>query len=464
MLVRTLKRIALVIASCFGVFVIAKVQRKGAQRAARRSAALLEPSIAVDPHQRHPHPWVIANPSKHASRAEFENFQQLVNSAAAELGIPHIHWLETTVEDPGTGQSIRALEKGASVVIAAGGDGTVRAVGAGIAGSGVRMGILPVGTGNLLARNLNIPLDDIPAALQIALGPNHQALDLGWLRVEDVVSSQDLPAEGALVRHAYGRSKNTHTQGRIKDLPRRDEYAFLVISGLGFDGETMAKTNPALKKRIGWLAYVASGLASLTTKDMTVRLAMYSPYNSHPDWYSHPDVLPPEVQQTTQPTQGASSLPVEQEATTPPTLSLAPVDEEMSVNKSGVPSHLRSEETELTAKSFMFANCGELPFITLAPDAELDDGLLDVIAVDVEAGLIGWADLSRKLVGQSIGFKADNFGISTGKIAFRQASYVHASTEDAQVVQVDGDAIAEARTVFVRIQAHALDIAVAAPQ
>ena len=113
----------------------------------RRRKALAIPASVDDPTRGRPRPWIIMNPSKHEDP---QAFKELINRKAKELGIDHVHWRETTREDPGTGQAVRALEEGASVVIAAGGDGTVRAVAAGMAGSGVRMGIIPVGTGNVL--------------------------------------------------------------------------------------------------------------------------------------------------------------------------------------------------------------------------------------------------------------------------------------------------------------------------
>ena len=51
----------------------------------------------------------------------------------------------------------------------------------------------------------------------------------------------------------------------------------------------------------------------------------------------------------------------------------------------------------------MFANAGEMKMLVLAPDAELSDGLIDVIAVDAHAGLLGWADVTWKMLGQLIG-------------------------------------------------------------
>ena len=61
-------------------------------------------------------------------------------------------------DSPGAQQARDAVASGADLVLAWGGDGTVRSVAEGLAGTGVPLGILPAGTGNLLARNLGIPL------------------------------------------------------------------------------------------------------------------------------------------------------------------------------------------------------------------------------------------------------------------------------------------------------------------
>ena len=67
---------------------------------------------------------------------------------------------ETTVDDLGDDVTRQALEEGVDAVLVAGGDGTVRAVSEAMSGSGVPLAIVPSGTGNLLARNLFLPLDD----------------------------------------------------------------------------------------------------------------------------------------------------------------------------------------------------------------------------------------------------------------------------------------------------------------
>ena len=72
------------------------------------------------------------------------------------------------VEDPGRSMAEAAAVSGAELVIVCGGDGTVRTVCAELAGTGVSVGVVPAGTGNLLARNLGIPLY-LQAAVDVAL-------------------------------------------------------------------------------------------------------------------------------------------------------------------------------------------------------------------------------------------------------------------------------------------------------
>jgi diacylglycerol kinase (ATP) len=87
--------------------------------------------------------------------------------------------LETTLEDSGEGATTRALDEGVDVVIAAGGDGTIRAVASALAGTSTPMGIVPLGTGNLLARNIDLVLDKTEWALRIALWGRNREIDVG---------------------------------------------------------------------------------------------------------------------------------------------------------------------------------------------------------------------------------------------------------------------------------------------
>ena len=401
----------------------------------RRRRALEVPASVDDPTRGRPRPWIIMNPSKHEDP---QAFKDRINRKAKELGIDHVHWRETTREDPGTGQAVRAVEEGASVVIAAGGDGTVRAVAAGMAGSGVRMGIIPVGTGNVLAGNLSIP--EVPeAALAVALDRNHRAVDLAWVRIEGATQQSDQPAEGGLRLAARAA---TRPEATLQDEaapassiePRADEYACLVVAGMGYDGETMADTDPELKKRIGWIAYVWAGLGAMGAPRMKARLMLRSPSAPVPDPLGVGDQISGEI-----------------------------VDEARAASTR--PDSLRShgdEVTRLEARSVMFANAGEMKMLVLAPDAELSDGLIDVIAVDAHAGLLGWADVTWKMLGQLIGLRPINLPVSTGTVAFRQAKGASVTAEEPQVCQVDGDAIGLARTMHVRMHAGALDVAVPA--
>lgn len=186
---------------------------------------------------------VVMNPSKHADP---ETFRARVERAVARISGTRVRFYETTVEDPGYGQAQEAVEDGAQLVIAAGGDGTVRLVAAALANTEVRMGIIPVGTGNLLARNLNIPLDDVDAAVRAALAGRDRRIDVGWLQA-------GLSAAGA------------------REAPRQ---IFLVMSGYGADAEMIGAATTQLKKRIGWVAYVLAGINKITGTSHDVRITL----------------------------------------------------------------------------------------------------------------------------------------------------------------------------------------------
>ncbi|QWW19500.1 NAD(+)/NADH kinase [Schaalia sp. 19OD2882] len=412
--------------------------------------ALLEPARADHPDRGVPRPWVIVNPSKFDGPEDFADFRRHMEAAAREVGVHHIHWRETTVEDPGTGQARKAIDEGASIVIAAGGDGTVRAVAAALAGTGVRMGVLPNGTGNLFARNVGIPVDDHDKALRIALGAGHRSVDLGWLRVDNAP----------------------------------DEHAFLVIAGIGFDGRTMADTDSNLKKSMGWAAYVVAAMGALEEERMSARLVLRGARDVGEqralDWSALDDGQAGVIS-------GASAVDRDAEAGSADEAGSAGAsghgasadtageggagdegaDRAEGADRSGGTKGAgegadpdEGEVAELKARSVLFANCGQLPLVTLAPDASIDDGYLDIIAADTQVGAVGWVNLAGKIFAQGLGLKTLNLPWSASHLAFRQTRSVRVTVDMAQEVQVDGDALGEARTVHARIHEGALDVSV----
>jgi diacylglycerol kinase family enzyme len=175
---------------------------------------------------------VVVNPVK---LDDPEKFRAAVRSALAEHGWSEPMWLDTTPEDPGAGQARAAAKAGADLVLACGGDGTVTAAAAGLAGTGIPLAIVPLGTGNLLARNLELPID-LGDALTVALTGSTRRLDAGT-------------ANGSL---------------------------FLTMAGLGLDAKMLDGASEPVKKRFGWGAYVASALRHLRDRPMRVSLRIDS--------------------------------------------------------------------------------------------------------------------------------------------------------------------------------------------
>ena len=116
-----------------------------------------------------------------------------------------------------------AVKAGTDVVVAVGGDGAVLQVVQVLAGKKVALGIIPMGTGNLLASNLGIPRGTEQAA-EILVRGDHRQIDIGHLRV-------------------HGKRE-----------------LFTVACGVGFDAEVMKQTSKRAKLRWGKLAYVASAI------------------------------------------------------------------------------------------------------------------------------------------------------------------------------------------------------------
>ena len=121
---------------------------------------------------------VIVNPTRHE---DLRAFRSVVHAAMAGHGWAEPLWLETTPEETGQGLARAALAAQVDLVLASGGDGTVTACADALAGSGVPLGVLPAGTGNLLARNLGLPLG-LHEALAVGLRGTDRRLDVGTAR------------------------------------------------------------------------------------------------------------------------------------------------------------------------------------------------------------------------------------------------------------------------------------------
>lgn len=320
-----------------------------------------------------PRAAIVYNPSKEGVDA----LKKAVRSAEQKHGWAESAWLETAVDDPGRGMAEKAVAEQVTLVVAAGGDGTVRSVAEALRGSGVAMGIVPAGTGNLLARNLELPVNDVPLALDIAFGGADRAIDA---LVVDVTRP-----DGASEQHLS-----------------------LVMSGVGIDAAMISNTDPNLKKRVGWLAYVDAGLRILPAS---------KPFHLH----------------------------YRMEGRHPHRVRVATV---------------------------LVANLGVLPGnIELIPDAALDDGLLDV-AVLQPKNAWGWLLIWRKVAWENRVLRKTAVGRQlldlTGGDKRSEMVYLRGTgielriEEGSQELEIDGDEFGVARAVDFSTDAGSLIVRVPA--
>lgn len=285
---------------------------------------------------------VVVNPSK---VTDLDGRRRDICAALAEAGWPEPLWLPTTPDDPGCGQTRRAISDGVKVVFACGGDGTVMACASELAGTDVALAILPSGTGNLLATNLGLS-SDVRAGIAVATGGNRRRIDVGAV----------------------------------------DDRCFTVMAGMGFDAEMLAATPEKLKRRVGWPAYVIAALSRLRTRPMRVRIRL----------------------------------------------------------DGGAPIRRR-------ARTVLVGNVGRLQGgITLLPDAEPDDGCLDV-AVLTPHNLRHWLVLAWGVLRR----RRD-----VARMETYRARRVEITSDRAQPRQLDGDVIEPNRSLAVTVRPRALCLCV----
>ncbi|WP_207769198.1 diacylglycerol/lipid kinase family protein [Nocardioides currus] len=194
---------------------------------------------------------VVVNPVKF----DLEDVRDDLRAAASAAGLEEPTLVETTEDDPGFGQAREAVRNGAALVCVLGGDGTVRAVAQELVGTGVPLGLLPGGTGNLLARNLGLPIDSLSDAAAAAFSGRDRSIDVGWMVVD--------PTEDQL-------------EGALGDLDTGADnvHCFTVMAGLGFDAQIMDDAPEGVKDKAGWAAYVASGGQHLTDDPFELELSV----------------------------------------------------------------------------------------------------------------------------------------------------------------------------------------------
>ena len=175
---------------------------------------------------------IIANPaagSRHRSRRRLGEIAAALERSGCSVIIRHAGAASGDAE-----RLARDAEADFEVIVAAGGDGTIQAVANGIAGSSRTLAVLPLGTVNVLAREIGLPRDPQQLAELIAEG----------------TASPIWPGLAG-------------------------DRLFLTMASSGFDAEIVAAVNPRLKRRLGRLAFawaIVTCWCSYQQRELRVRI------------------------------------------------------------------------------------------------------------------------------------------------------------------------------------------------
>ena len=154
---------------------------------------------------------VILNPAAHSERAQRK--QARVESLARDCVV-----CATTYVGEAESMARHAVEEGFQKIVAAGGDGTINEVVNGLAGTRATLGLLPIGTMNVFATELGLPVHDLKACWDIVQG--------------------------------------AHT--REVDLAKANQKFFVQLAGVGLDAQVVKETSAQLKRNFGPLSYLIS--------------------------------------------------------------------------------------------------------------------------------------------------------------------------------------------------------------
>lgn len=321
--------------------------------------------VMVKTTESRPRIAVVFNPMSVSKSALSKAFSE----HAEPLGYGAITWCPTTAAQDGTVVAAhRALASNPSLIVVAGGDGTLRTVVAEVHSTGIPIGIIPTGSGNLFARNLQLPVNSIKKAVKKALAGNLHKVDL---------------AQAAFTADGH-----------------EQKHIFLVMAGFGLDAEMATETNPQLKKRAGWLAYVAPIVRSVSRN----------------------------------------------------------VQHEMDIRLDD------GKHVTTAAHTAIVGNCGTLTAnLLLLPEARVDDGLLDVVVFKPK-NFGGWTQIwSRLAIGGALNKTETGKAILKAApimkaLVYRQTTELEVDFHEPQVIQLDGDSFGEVQHVQVRVLPHALTV------
>ncbi len=188
--------------------------------------------------------WAVLNPVAKRYALARHSLQR----ACADADLPAPRVLTTTPDEGGYAEARSALAQGARTIIVGGGDGTVRAVARAVAGTGVELGILPLGTANLFAFNLGLRTRDPRLMVDRALFGVPVAHDVGWASWRVIADD--------------------------RAGPPTPQQPFLVMAGIGHDAATVMATDPAMKARLGAASYLASGVRHLRSAPLSMRVSV----------------------------------------------------------------------------------------------------------------------------------------------------------------------------------------------